>query len=181
MKWRDLRMVSCQLRTVAKEIFKGLRFLDWGSYTESGNWFIVLGCWHAAEADARSGPQSWESLTNGFFGWRDWEDIWTCSFLRQYAERGYFRLLPLCSIEWEIYFSQARDCFCSHAGASCYLSLCLSSKSICVGNCFVHPTLAAGPAWLESPRGVAAAAQGLQRAQCVQGGHSRTGHRCAFK
>lgn len=66
MKWRDLRMVSCHLRTVAKEIFKGLRFLDWGFYTESGNWFIVSCCWHAAEADASSGPQSWESLTNGF-------------------------------------------------------------------------------------------------------------------
>lgn len=110
---------------------------------------------------SRSWRKVWSSVlgisNKCFFGWRDWENIWTCSFLRQYAERGYSRFLPFCSI--------AQDCCCSHTGASCYLSLCLSSKSISGGNCFVHPTLAAGPAWLESPRGAAAGTVWGGRAQ----------------
>lgn len=133
---------------------------------------------------SRSLCKVWSSLlgisNKWIFGWRGWENIWACSFLRQYAERGYSSLLPFCSIEWEIYFSQAWDCSCGQAGASCYLSLCLGSKSSFVGNCFVHPTLAAGPAWLENLGGAAAAARGLQRARRVEGGHGRSGNRCGL-
>lgn len=158
-----------------KKFFRGLGFLDWGFYTESGNWFIVSCCWHAAEADARFGPHSWESLTNGFLA----EEALKTSGLalslgsRQRGDIGYSRLLPFSSTEWEIYFSQARDCSCSQAGASCSFSLCHSSKSSCVGNCF------AIPAWQQVLHGWRLPGE-RQHLLGVCSGHGRTGNRCGL-
>jgi len=61
--------------------------------------------------------------------------------LREHAERGYSRLLPFPTVEWEICFSQAQDCAYGQAGARGQLSPCPCSGESCVG----HRSLSSQP------------------------------------